>query len=119
MRKIEQQMIEAINNQSDWRLNNTQVVCNEDKQGKAEINQVSVILYESTIAIITENEVRINNCGWFSPTTKSRLNAILNSYCNTIIFQRNKRWYLIKENEYVEVISNTTYSIARAHGTIT
>lgn len=36
------------------------------------------------------NEVSITNCGWFTPTTKERLNAIEGVH----IYQKNFVWYL-------------------------
>ncbi len=37
-----------------------------------------------------ENTLCIQNCGWFSSTTKERLNALP----NVSIYQKNFKWYL-------------------------
>jgi hypothetical protein len=53
---------------------------------------VKLQYHENTIAIkdrIT-NKISITNCGWFTPTTKERLNALP----NVNIVQKNFVWYL-------------------------
>ena len=48
-------------------------------------------LHGNTIAILNElNELFITNCGWFTNTTKERLNALP----NVCIYQKNWIWYL-------------------------
>ena len=90
MRKIETAMNAAIANRSDWKMDNTKV---EYEQG----NEVSrVYLYNSLIAEIGENFIRIFDGGYQSNTTKSRLNAILsmNGFGNEKVFQKAGSWFL-------------------------
>ena len=93
MRKIEQQMLKAIKERRDWRSDNTEVQVVSFPHNGANIDRIYVRLHGSTIAIITPDEVDISDCGWQTPTTKSRLNALLGNYCNAGIYQRNHTWY--------------------------
>lgn len=48
-------------------------------------------LHDNIIAILHEdNTLIITNCGWFTPTTKERLNGLP----NVNIYQRNFKWFL-------------------------
>lgn len=48
-------------------------------------------LHNNIIAILhQDNTLIIKNCGWFTPTTKERLNALP----NVNIIQKNYVWYL-------------------------
>jgi len=88
MRKIEQQMIDAITNGSDFKSGNTQVVT---------ISDVSfVYLHGNHIASVGNNFVQLFDGGWQSVTTKSRLNAIL-SVCGLPgekVFAKNFEWFV-------------------------
>lgn len=93
MRKIEQQMLKAIDERRDWRCDNTEVQCTIFKHGDANIDRIHVRLHGSTIAIITPDEVDVSDCGYQTTTTKSRLNAVLTKYCKGGIHQKNHVWY--------------------------
>lgn len=99
MRKIEQQMIAAINERRDWRLDNTEVQCINFPHGDTTIDRIYVRLHGSTIAIIDPNNIDVSDCGWQTPTTKSRLNALLHTYCGAGIYQKNHTWYAHAEGE--------------------
>ena len=90
MRKIEQQMNSAISNCKDWRSANTEVVnCNGES---------FVYLHGNHIATVGDDFVRIFDGGWQSNTTKSRLNAIINRFCNGFtdgVFQKNFEWFIM------------------------
>ena len=94
-------MLQAINERRDWRSDNTQVVCTVFSHGDLNIDRVHVQLHGSTIAIVTPDHVDVCDYGWQTPTTKSRLNAILHELCGTGtgIYQKNKRWYAHAEGE--------------------
>ena len=48
-------------------------------------------LHDNIIAILHEdNTLIITNCGWFTPTTKERLNGLP----NVNIYQKNFNWFL-------------------------
>jgi len=90
MRKIERQMCDAIAKGKDWKSGNTQVIT---------INDVTwVYLHDNHIATVTDTDVTIYDGGWQSNTTKSRLNAICNTFCvdGEGIFQKNFEWFVRK-----------------------
>ena len=69
-------MIAAINNNKDWQSANTSVHFNEE-------NEVSVVrLHGNKIAEVGDDFVQIFDGGWQTNTTKSRLNVIVNEFCN-------------------------------------
>ena len=73
MRKIEQQMNNAIQANKNWSSGNTQVIT---------IEGVSfVYLHGNQIASIDEDSMTIYDGGWQSNTTKSRLNALCDEFC--------------------------------------
>jgi hypothetical protein len=88
MRKIEQQMCEAIQNNKDWKLKNTQVIT---------IEGVSfVYLHGNQIATIDEDSMTIYDGGYQSTTTKSRLNALCDYFCvdGECVYQKDFQWYV-------------------------
>ena len=91
MRKIEQQMNDAITNNKSWQSANTSVVCDD--------NGVShVYLHGNKIAEVGDDYVQIFDGGWQSNTTKSRLNAILKEHAidGECVYQKNFKWYVDK-----------------------
>ena len=91
MRKIEQQMIDAINTNKNWCSGNTMV-----KTDDANISRV--FLHGNHIATITDDDMMIMDGGWQSNTTKSRLNALCDAFCVTGegVFQSDFVWYVRK-----------------------
>ena len=102
MRKIEAQMIAAINNNKDWQSANTSVHFNEE-------NEVSVVrLHGNKIAEVGDDFVQIFDGGWQTNTTKSRLNVIINEFCNAVtdgVFQKDFQWY-IRDNNVIRDFDN-------------
>jgi|TARA_B100001094_G_scaffold277404_1_gene286225 hypothetical protein len=91
MRKIERQMQSAICNLSNgktWRNSNTEVAKNSE-------GDTSVFLHGNRIAFIgADGDITLSSCGWETPTTKSRLNAILDTFLHgASIFQKDFQWY--------------------------
>lgn len=82
MRKIEQDMVNAIRNNEDFRSSNTEVT--------HEGNIVKVYLHGNLIYAKNKRngKVMFSSCGWNSNTTKSRLNAL-----GANIKQKNWGWY--------------------------
>lgn len=73
MRKIERQMCAAIRNGQTWRNGNTEV--------RFENGAAIVALHHNRIAYIhKDGTVRISLAGWNTPTTRSRVNAILDQF---------------------------------------
>jgi len=90
MRIIESKMIEAIKNKKNYNGGNTKVITKKNKS--------FVYLFNNLIAEITDKKVRINNCGYKTKTTKSRLNAILNEFVgDRQIYQKDFNWYISGE----------------------
>jgi len=91
MRKIETQMNAALANSKDWQSGNTSVSFNEE-------NNTSVVrLHGNKIAVLGEDFLEIFDGGWQTTTTKSRLNAIIDRFCNAAtdgVYQRNFQWYV-------------------------
>ena len=88
MRKIELQMIQAIKNNQDLKVSNTEVIsCT---------NVSDVYLHGNLIARIGETWIELFDGGWQSNTTKSRLNAILSAFGmdGERVFAKNFDWFV-------------------------
>ena len=96
MRKIETQMNRAVVNKNDWSNSNTFVTYNEST------NCSTVVLHRTAIAVYDHNTnaLKLNTGGWYSVTTKSRLNAILDQLITGArVFQKDFNWYLNYNNQ--------------------
>jgi|SRR6188768_1803311 len=85
MRKITQGCINAFLNAQPFKNSNTQVVVKE--------NVTILVLHGHSIAYKyndPEKTLSITNCGWFTNTTKERLNALP----NVSIQQKKGVWFL-------------------------
>ena len=92
LRKIETQMIAAINSRKDWKSANTEVFINDN-------NCANVYLHGNLIAWVNkDNDLTVFDGGWQTNTTKSRLNALCGEYCipGEGVFQSNFTWYVRK-----------------------
>jgi hypothetical protein len=85
MRTITQKAVNAFMNAQKFKLSNTEVMV---------FDNVTILLYQNNpIAYLYNDPKRtlsIQNCGWFSNTTKERLNGLP----NVKISQKNFIWYL-------------------------
>ena len=92
MRKIERQMQSAIcnlGNGESWSKSNTRVEKNDE-------GDTSIYLHNNRIAFVESvgGDITLSSCGWDTPTTKSRLNAILDTFLHgASIFQKDFQWY--------------------------
>ena len=70
MRKIEQEMLAAFNSNTDFHKGNTDVISTSKR--------TSVRLHGNLICVkdLKTGNISYSNCGWFTNTTKSRLNAL-------------------------------------------
>ena len=96
MRKIEQQMNRAVVNKNDWSNSNTFVEYNSNT------NCSTVVLHRTAIAVYDHNTqaLKLNTGGWYSVTTKSRLNAILQELITGArVYQKAFDWYLSYNNQ--------------------
>jgi hypothetical protein len=112
MRKIEREMLFAINNKAGyWSKANTSVHrCKDAYLGDA----MRVELHGNHIATISDTgRIKISDAGWQSNTTKSRLNAILTELKGYAygISQRKFEWYLSDNNGESYICSRTWYEI--------
>ena len=89
MRKIETQMQNALRNRVNWSSGNTTVF--NDNEG----NQF-VTLHGNLIATISNfGDIKLSSCGWQTVTTKSRLNAILDTFLHGLsVYQKNFEWFI-------------------------
>ena len=93
MRKIERQMNAAIQANESFSKANTSVV--------TEGTESKVYLHGNHIATVGDDYLEIFDGGWQSNTTKSRLNALINCFCNAVtdgVYQRNFQWYVSDNN---------------------
>ena len=90
MRKIEEQMNQALRTFSNWSSGNTTVTSTKE--------EMLVHLHGNHIATVNKATMTINlfDGGWQSNTTKSRLNAILQEFTfgDCSVIQRNFTWFL-------------------------
>ena len=92
MRKIEREMQQAICNLSNgqtWRKSNTEVAKNSE-------GDTSVYLHGNRIAFVNSfGDITLSSCGWDTVTTKSRLNAILDTFLHGFhVWQKDFTWYI-------------------------
>ena len=91
MRKIEQQMNEAILYRKDFFKGNTSV---ENYITETGAREAVVKLHGNHIATVGDT-LQICDAGWQTVTTKSRLNALLNEFAEgCYVFQKNFDWFL-------------------------
>ncbi len=82
MRNVTKKAIEAFLNGKNFNSSNTKVY--------QFMGQMVLALHGNEIAYNKDGKIKITNRGWFSVTTKERLNAIP----NVSIYQKNYNWYL-------------------------
>ena len=91
MRKVEQQMNEAILNRKDFFKGNTSV---ENYITETGAREAIVKLHGNHIATVGDT-LQICDAGWQTVTTKSRLNALCNEFAEgCYVFQKNFGWFL-------------------------
>ena len=92
MRQIETEMNQAIRNGHAWSKSNTCITYDPSNGMSAE-----VYLHGNHIATVTDKDLTLySGGGWFTPTTKSRLNALIQEFGfkGSNIFQKNFNWYV-------------------------
>ena len=91
MRKVEQQMNEAILNRKDFFKGNTSV---ENYITETGAREAIVKLHGNHIATVGDT-LQICDAGWQTVTTKSRLNALCDEFAEgCYVFQKNFDWFL-------------------------
>ena len=104
MRKIESQMNAAIKGNANWTKANTMVTT---------VNSVShVFLHGNKIAEVGDDFVKVFDGGWQTNTTKSRLNAIINEFCNGMtdgVFQKDFQWFIMDNKVIHDFVNGFTF----------
>ena len=104
MRKIERQMLQAIvDDRPHWSKDNTRV---ETEKSGDKVYRHTIYLHGHRIAVFYPStmDLHINNCGYETNTTKSRLNVLINFVLDGTkngIYQHNWNWFL-RRNGVVE-----------------
>ena len=91
MRKIESEMNAAIKSKINFSKANTIVSYDVDT------DESNVYLHGNNIATVGSNFLHIFDGGWQSVTTKSRLNALINEFCDAFtcgVYQKDFTWYV-------------------------
>lgn len=99
-------MIAAIKSETDWKSGNTKVINFFNDSDRCVVS--SVFLHGNKIAEVTDNDVTIFDGGWQTTTTKSRLNALINEFCNGAtdgVFQSKFQWF-VRDNNVVKEFTN-------------
>tara|TARA_R100000005_G_scaffold85553_1_gene54061 strand:- start:101 stop:403 length:303 start_codon:yes stop_codon:yes gene_type:complete len=100
-------MCAAVQKNIDWQSANTSVHFDPE-------TGVSVVrLHGNKIAEVTDNDMTIFDGGWQTTTTKSRLNALINEFCNGVtdgVFQKNFQWFIRDNNETVDFENGYTFA---------
>ena len=95
-------MCSAVHNSENWSNANTSVSFNEE-------DNISIVrLHGNKIATVGDDYVEIFDGGKQSKTTKSRLNAIINEFCEPTtdgVFQENYQWF-VKDNNSIKEFTN-------------
>ena len=100
-------MCSAVHNSKNWTSVNTTVSFNEE-------DNISVVrLHGNKIAEVGDDFMTVFDGGWQSNTTKSRLNALINEFCNAVtdgVFQKNYQWYVKDSGFTKEFTDEYTFS---------
>ena len=115
MRKIEREMIQAIIDQRNWSSSNTTVKYDKDS------GLSQVFLHGHNIAEYGHGDMSlaVNNCGYETTTTKSRLNSLIEFVFGGIkenysIFQKNWNWYVVDQGEILDFDSGNWFVFTNA-----
>lgn len=100
MKKITKKAVEALFEKRDFKESNT---CVEYiLQPHSETSEMSI--FGNTIARYYHRaeELQIFNCGWFTQTTKERLNGILKAFNGSDLTQRAGKWLIRTDDGYLD-----------------
>ena len=104
MRKIEQQMNDAIRQGRNFSSSNTTVQHDGD--------ETFVFLHGNHIATVRHHSILLFDGGWQSNTTKSRLNALLDEFSNGMrVFQKNWEWFVGYKNVKEDFVNGMELAI--------
>ena len=111
MRLVEAQMLQLMDRRSNGKAgSNTRVSTNAE-------GSVEVFLHDNPIAFLNQyGKLFITDAGWQTVTTKSRLNAIINYFCDgtkTGVIQSNHEWYLYEAGCISYMNPSQWYEVSR------
>ena len=103
MRKIERQMIQCIIDEKSMSKANTRVEYEKNYRFNFYLHGHKIAVY-----YLNTMQLHLNNCGYETNTTKSRLNALIKHVLGGTsgIYQHQFNWYLKKDKEVVDFPSN-------------
>lgn len=94
MRKVESQIVSLVKDFREREVTGRQQLTKRDRID-GENGKVSVRLWNTEIALVLKGQMVLNSGGYRTPTTKSRLNALLQGMgSNWRIYQQNFQWWL-------------------------
>ena len=106
MRLIEKEMCSAIQNNIDWKKDNTEV------RYDAESGESKVYLHGNHIATVDDNSMTISDGGYQTKTTKARLNALCSEFCvdGEGVYQKNYQWFVRFTNDSGKTFQTEVFS---------
>ena len=91
MRKIDQELINAIKG-NDYTFGKGNRLVDRDQYG-----QMIIRFHGHPIAGFTASSgLWIDNCGYWTNTTKQILNELLSEFCNAFLYQEKGDWFVTK-----------------------
>jgi len=108
MRKIEEEMAQAIIAKYDFQKDNTEVI------NQSEEHAIAVTLHSNLIYFETsDGRAFIQNCGFSTNTTRSRLNAILSAleYPGHVYIKQFQMYYHDPTNSHPDTPMHSTTRI--------
>ena len=98
MRKIDAQLVSAIRSENNrFHKGNRCVDVSKTDDGQTVID---VKFHGHRIASITDKTMMLDNCGYWTNTTKQILNVLLGEFCGSCLYQRNFDWFIGDGTEY-------------------
>ena len=108
MRTIEEKIIDALNGGNGEGIKNLSCRDRVEVDG----NTKKYYLWDSLLFWNdAENNYYFSARGWSSLTTKSRLNAVLWSFLNAEIYQKNWNWFLYWNGKKYSVDSDSVFML--------
>ena len=107
MRKIEKQMNDAVANNENWASANTTVTFDP------ETNESTVYLHGHKIAEVGDDFLRVFDGGHQTKTTKSRLNALIERFCDAFtdsVYQHKCEWFITDNKNIHKFVNGYTFS---------
>ncbi|NRA81671.1 MAG: hypothetical protein HRU18_26020 [Pseudoalteromonas sp.] len=105
MRQITQDSVNAFFCGQNFSKANMTVKTNNE-------NETRLFLHGNMIAKKTKDSLQISNCGWYTNTTKERLNGVLHVYGLGYIYQKNHNWYYVdNDGQEQEFNKEKTFNI--------